>query len=48
MMLVVSYDVNTTDAAGEKRLRKVAKLCEAAGCRIRYLRYWLTRLSWLR
>ena len=34
MMLVVSYDVNTTDAAGEKRLRKVAKLCEAYGCRV--------------
>lgn len=34
MMLVVSYDVNTTDAAGAKRLRKVAKLCEAYGCRV--------------
>ena len=34
MMLVISYDVNTTGAAGEKRLRKVAKLCEAYGCRV--------------
>lgn len=34
MMVVVSYDVNTSDTAGEKRLRKVAKLCEAYGCRV--------------
>ena len=33
-MVVVAYDVDTTDAAGEKRLRKVAKLCEAYGCRV--------------
>lgn len=34
MMIVISYDVNTTDTAGQKRLRKVAKLCEAYGCRV--------------
>jgi len=34
MMIVLSYDVNTTDAAGAKRLRKVAKLCESMGCRV--------------
>lgn len=34
MMVVVAYDVDTTDPAGEKRLRKVAKLCEAYGCRV--------------
>ncbi len=34
MMIVISYDVNTVDAAGQKRLRKVAKLCEAYGCRV--------------
>lgn len=33
-MVVISYDVNTTDAAGERRLRKVAKICEAYGCRV--------------
>ncbi len=27
MMVVISYDVSTTDAAGQKRLRKVAKEC---------------------
>lgn len=34
MMLVVTYDVNTTEAAGEKRLRKVAKICERYGVRV--------------
>jgi CRISPR-associated protein Cas2 len=34
MMVVVSYDVDTHDLAGEKRLRKVAKICEAYGCRV--------------
>ena len=28
MMLVVAYDVDTSDSAGQKRLRKVAKICE--------------------
>lgn len=34
MMVVLSYDVDTTDAAGAKRLRKVAKICESYGCRV--------------
>lgn len=34
MMLVVTYDVDTTDAAGAKRLRKVAKICERHGIRV--------------
>ncbi len=34
MMLVVTYDVNTTEAAGAKRLRKVAKICERYGVRV--------------
>lgn len=34
MMIVLSYDVNTTDKAGAKRLRKVAKICESYGCRV--------------
>lgn len=28
MMVVISYDVNTSDAAGRKRLRNVAKECQ--------------------
>ena len=27
-MVLISYDVNTTDASGKKRLRKVAKECQ--------------------
>lgn len=34
MMLVVTYDVDTSDAAGQKRLRKVAKICERHGVRV--------------
>ena len=34
MMLVITYDVNTTTASGQKRLRKVAKLCERYGMRV--------------
>lgn len=28
MMVIISYDVNTTDEMGKKRLRKVAKECQ--------------------
>jgi CRISPR-associated protein Cas2 len=34
MMLVVTYDVDTADYAGAKRLRKVAKICEKYGMRV--------------
>jgi CRISPR-associated protein Cas2 len=34
--LLVTYDVSTTTAAGQKRLRKVAKACEAFGQRVQY------------
>lgn len=34
MMLVVTYDVDTTDYAGARRLRKVAKTCERYGVRV--------------
>lgn len=34
MMLVVTYDVDTSDVAGQKRLRKVAKICERHGMRV--------------
>ena len=33
MLIVVSYDVSTTDD-GKKRLRKVAKLCQNYGVRV--------------
>ncbi len=34
MMLVVTYDVDTSDTAGQKRLRKVARICERHGMRV--------------
>ena len=34
MLWVITYDVDTTDAQGAKRLRKVAKLCERSGMRV--------------
>jgi CRISPR-associated protein Cas2 len=36
MMVLVTYDVNTEDAAGRKRLRRVAKLCEDRGQRVQF------------
>ncbi len=32
--IVVTYDVNTEDADGRRRLRRVAKICEAYGQRV--------------
>lgn len=34
MLVLITYDVNTTDAAGKRRLRNVAKLCIAHGQRV--------------
>ncbi|MEN1760934.1 CRISPR-associated endonuclease Cas2 [Anoxynatronum sibiricum] len=34
MMVLVTYDVNTEDAAGRKRLRMVAKTCVNYGQRV--------------
>ena len=34
MLLLVTYDVSTTTAAGRKRLQKVAKCCVAHGQRV--------------
>lgn len=34
MMVLVSYDVSTMDAAGKNRLRKVAKECQNHGQRV--------------
>ena len=34
MEILVAYDVSTETEAGRKRLRKVAKLCEAFGQRV--------------
>ena len=34
MMVLVSYDVSTVNAAGRKRLRRVAKKCQDFGIRV--------------
>ena len=36
MMVLVSYDVSTQDAAGAKRLRHVSKVCQDWGQRVQY------------
>ena len=34
MLVVVAYDVSTESKAGQKRLRRVAKVCENVGQRV--------------
>lgn len=34
MLIVVTYDVSTETAAGRRRLRRVAKVCESMGQRV--------------
>jgi CRISPR-associated protein Cas2 len=34
MRIIVTYDVSTETAAGRKRLRRVAKICERIGQRV--------------
>lgn len=34
MMILVTYDVNTEDAGGKRRLRRVAKVCMDHGQRV--------------
>ena len=36
MMVLVTYDVNTMNARGRKRLRHVAKSCESFGQRVQH------------
>lgn len=34
MLIIVTYDVSTETAAGRRRLRRVAKVCESMGQRV--------------
>lgn len=36
MFVLVSYDVNTQDADGRKRLRHIAKICQNWGQRVQF------------
>lgn len=34
MLILVCYDVNTETAAGRRRLRRIARICESTGQRV--------------
>lgn len=36
MLVLISYDVHTEDAAGRRRLRHIARLCQNRGQRVQY------------
>jgi CRISPR-associated protein Cas2 len=36
MLVVVSYDVNTTDPMGRRRLRRIARTCQNHGQRVQF------------
>jgi CRISPR-associated protein Cas2 len=36
MLMLVTYDVNTTDPAGRRRLRRVARICRDYGQRVQF------------
>lgn len=36
MHVIVTYDVNTEDKAGRRRLRRIAKACESYGQRVQF------------
>ena len=36
MLMLVTYDVATADAAGRRRLRRGARLCQDFGQRVQY------------
>ena len=36
MLMLITYDVSTRDAAGRRRLRRVARLCRDFGQRVQY------------
>ena len=36
MLMLVTYDVATGDAAGRRRLRRIARLCQDYGQRVQY------------
>ncbi|MGI8961773.1 MAG: CRISPR-associated endonuclease Cas2 [Bryobacteraceae bacterium] len=50
MLVVVAYDVNTETAAGKRRLRRVAKVCESNGQRVQnsVFECWIDPVKWIR
>lgn len=47
-LILVAYDVNTEDAAGRKRLRRVARVCENYGQRVQnsVFECWIDAAQW--
>jgi len=47
MMVLVTYDVNTEDEIGKKRLRLVAKVCRItdSGFQTQFLSAWFVQLN---
>jgi CRISPR-associated protein Cas2 len=50
MLVVVAYDVNTESAAGRRRLRRVAKVCEDHGQRVQnsVFECWVDAAQWVK
>lgn len=36
MLMLITYDIATPDSAGQRRLRRVARLCQDVGQRVQY------------
>jgi CRISPR-associated protein Cas2 len=49
-LVVVAYDVNTESAAGRKRLRRVARVCENYGQRVQnsVFECWVDAAQWIK
>ena len=49
-LVVVAYDVNTESAAGRKRLRRVARVCENYGQRVQnsVFECWVDAAQWVK
>jgi CRISPR-associated protein Cas2 len=47
-LIVIAYDVNTEDAAGRRRLRRVARACENYGQRVQnsVFECWVDSAQW--
>lgn len=50
ILVVVAYDVNTESAAGRRRLRRVARICENHGQRVQnsVFECWVDPGRWVR
>ncbi len=50
MFVLVKYDVSTETAAGRKRLRRIAKICENYGQRVQksVFECWLDAALWVK